>query len=1092
MSVPVGVTLRNGKMSIGVAVFNPKLLVPHCSPKVIRRERLIDLLHNNIQSRFQVLTAPAGFGKTTLLAQFTQDINAPVCWYSLEPADEDPDVLLEGIISSIASRFNRFGQQSFTRLLNTDAVIEKTQLAVNSLVAEIRSEVKDFFIIVIDDFHLIQSSKPAKHLLNLLIEKLPDNCHVIISSRTPVEIPVIIKNLPENPECLINGIQIALTSPETKELIAMRCGTNLTTQEAEKLTRHTGGWMLGVLSGAAKMREHKLWQNDITCDDISDYLTSELYNNQPPKVKNFLLATSTLDDLSPELCNQLLSIVDSRKILRQLYKQNFFMHCINEDKRWYRYHQIFKDFLQNKLMEDDPLGFLELHQLAGSVYEQNHQWDLAIKHYSMAKKTFEVTEILKKVGQEFFKAGKWTTVSKWLDILSPELLNSNPELMLLNAQTVVYTGRSDEAVHILSKLIDKLAADEDWLMKVKALSWRSAAFRLNGYFDEARIDIGKAIRLLELYKGPADLLGDAHRRLGNIHAEQGRFPQALKHFQRALKYFTTILDVGEISRTHNSLGIVYKRLGNLPQAKMHFEKARSGWLKTNNFGALAVVLNNIGIIYQRIGQYDLALETLRYGLEKARSTGYRRVEAGTLISIADILRDLGQYDDALNSYQDGLNIAREVMESSLVAYATAGIGETYQRRGDREKADILLKEAYHQAEEQLQPYEAALFSIPLGISEYEQGRFEKANKILTTASLQLEKMGDKDALARTYFHLAQNSFLSKQYDQAINWLKQVSSLADELGYEDFLITEGKNAVPLIQYGSEREAGGTRFARVLEKIGCIREKKSALETAVGSSAGLEMKIKPDIEVKALGQTIVKINNRRIDDVEWRSQRAKEIFFYLLNYRNGKTREQIAEALWPELSPAKASSNFHINVFRARQALYPGIFVFENGCYKINPSLNISFDVAEFEKLLKGTESSPCQIVSLIPDIEAALGLYGGTFLKELNNEWIEIRRRELENQYIKALSLLVNFFEKKAEYGKATAFLEKLIAVDPYDEDAFYRIMRFHLADRNSPMALYAYRRYAEIVSNCAESETADIRKLQQRILTSASVIPQKN
>jgi two-component SAPR family response regulator len=525
---------------------------------------------------------------------------------------------------------------------------------------------------------------------------------------------------------------------------------------------------------------------------------------------------------------------------------------------------------------------------------------------------------------------------------------------------------------------------------------------------------------------------------------------------------------------------------------MHFEKARAGWLKTNNFGALSVVLNNIGIIYQRLGQYDLALDTLRSGLGKARETGYRRVEAGTLISIADILRDLGEHKDALSTYQEGQEIARQVMESSLVAYATSGIGETYRLQGEREKADILLKEAFHQAQDQQQPYEAALFSIPIGIIEYERGRFENAENILLDASQRLETIGDKDALAKAYYHLAQNSFLSKKYDTAIKWLEKTSRLADELGYEDFLVIEGRNAIPLVQYGSEKAVGGIRFSGVLERINSIRKAESVTNSTVGFSSGPETKRRSDIEVKTLGQSCVRVNNRQLDDADWRSQRAKEIFFYLLTFQSGRTREQIAADLWPDLSPSKASSNFHINLFRARQALYPGIFVFENNCYQVNPNLHISFDALEFEKLLDGIDT-PSSLISSLSNVEKAIRLYNGAFLKELNGEWIEVRRRELENIYIKALSLLVDHYEKKGEYGKATTFLEKLIAIDPYDEDVYYTIMRSYIAEKNSPMALYAYKRYAEIVNSSVEPGIpADIRELQQRILASAPLIHQRN
>ncbi len=1080
-------------MSIGANLFNPKMLIPHCSQKIIRRERLIDLLHDNIESRVQVLVAPAGYGKTTLLAEFAQDLGTPVCWYNLETADEDPRILLEGILSSLASRFPGFGHLSIARLNSTTDLVKDAVQVVNTIGTEIRSEIPDFFIIVLDDFHFIHDKRAVNNLLNLFIEKLPENCHVIISSRSPVELPIVSKNLVRHPASMITSSQIGLTPAETKDLVTLRYGKNLSMQEAEKLTRHTGGWILGVLSSINNLDESQNFTvTGFSQDEIYSYLTTEIFEKQPEVVQTFLLASSVLDDLSPEFCDQLLSTTSSRKILRQLSRQNLFMQCIDEKKRWYRYHQVFKDFLQAKLLEDDPGRFLEIHGLAGSVYKEDRMWDLAVKHFSIAKKYSENVAIIKTAGPEFLKSGKWTTVSKWLDTLPHELRASDSELVIFDAQARAYLGKSDAAVHILSPLITQLSDENDWLLKGEALSWRGAAFRLNGYFEEAQADIGASIQLLEQHPSPPELLGVAHRRLGDIHLEQGRFTPALEHFEHALKYFTSVLDVGEIARAHNSLGITHKRLGNLPKAKMHFEKTRAGWLKTNNYGALSVVLNNIGIIYQRIGQYDLALDTLRSGLEKARETGYRRVEAGTLISIADILRDLGEYKDALSAYQEGQEIARQVMESSLVAYATSGIGETYRLQGEREKADILLKEAFHQAQDQQQPYEAALFSIPMGVIEYERGRFENAEDILFDASQRLEAIGDKDALAKAYFHLAQNSFLSKKYDQAIKWLENTSRLADDLGYEDFLVVEGRNAIPLVQYGSEKAVGGARFSGVLEKINSTRGRKFDSDSTAGFSSGPELKTKSDIEVKTLGQSCVKINHRQLDDADWRSQRAKEIFFYLLTYRSGRTREQIAADLWPDLSTSKASSNFHINLFRARQALYPGIFVFENNCYQVNPNLHISFDALEFEKLLGGVDLS-CHSISSLSNVEEAIGLYNGAFLKELNGEWIEVRRRELENKYMKALSLLVDHYEKKGEYSKATTFLEKLIAIDPYDEDVYYSIMQSYIAEKNSPMALYAYKRYAEIVNSSVEPGIpGDIRELQQRILASAPLIHRQN
>jgi two-component SAPR family response regulator len=358
--------------------------------------------------------------------------------------------------------------------------------------------------------------------------------------------------------------------------------------------------------------------------------------------------------------------------------------------------------------------------------------------------------------------------------------------------------------------------------------------------------------------------------------------------------------------------------------------------------------------------------------------------------------------------------------------------------------------------------------------------------VLDDASQRLKTMGDRDALAKTYFHIAQASFLSRKYDRAVEWLEKVSSLADELGYEGFLATEGRNAIPLIQYGAEKGIGGTRFFRILEKIGTISERKPTGLIA-GITNDLDVQTKPDIEARALAHTQVTINNRRVGDADWRSNRAKEVFFYLLTHWSGQTKEQIIAALWPDLSPAKGTSNLHINLFRARRALYPSIFVFEDGRYRINPNLRIWYDVTEFESLLTSTETQPSVNRDYTPILERALELYSGTFLEELYSEWIEVRRRELENKYLKALSMLADCYAGKGSYSQAVALLEKYIAVDPYEEDAYCRMIRWHLAERNRSLALRTYKQYVEFAANESKAESShEIQRLYQRIVAGGS------
>ncbi len=1077
-------------MAIVIAEFVTKVLVPRRRKDVIRRQRLIDLLHDYIHLRVQVVSAPAGYGKTTLLVDFGNDIEAPVCWYSLDVSDQDPKLFLEGILSSIRFRFPNFGQLTHSRLLVAEDVAREAGHLVGTLTGEMYTAIPEYFLLVIEDYHFVEDSDSVKKLLDLFLERAPDNCHIIISSRTSVELPVISKLASKRQAARLDTSDLSFTPMEVKELLATHYGLHLSNAEADKLASDMEGWIVGVLLSTYSLHAGGLRRTvpTLTKQDVFHYLASEVYEKQSSDIQSFLLTSSTLDELEPEFCDHLLGLDNSRKLLHDIERRNLFTNRVDGEKSWYRYHHLFREFLQTKLLEEKPEQFALLHCKVASLFEQEQRWNDAITHFLVAKKYEEAMRVIETVGEDFLKFGKWATVSKWVEALPRDMRLSDPGLVLLHAQSLIHLGEVNEAASVLTKLLNQTTSTEDWLYRAKALSWRSAALRLASNFTNAKSDIRAAIRLLEQHGGPADILGEAHRRLGSIHMEQGRFRLAQRHLRRALKLFSSIFDVGLIAVVHDSLGMTYKGLGDLTKANMYFEQAREEWQKAKNFGALALTLNNIGLIYQRQGQYDLALDTLGLGLEKTRESGYRRAEACILISMAEVLRDLDLYDDALRLYHEGLELAREVMEAYYVAYATAGIGETYRLLGARDKAEVFLKEAISQAEEQGRTYEVPLFVTQLGVIEYERGQYETAMAIFLSACERLSEMGDKDALARAYFHLAQASFLSKNYDMAIDWLQKVSDLADELGYEDFLAIEGINSFILIQYGASKGVGGNRFVRITEKIRRRRDSKRRLPTTE-VSIGSCVVVKPDIEAHTLGESRVLVNSRLIRDAEWRSNKAKEMFFYLLYSSAGQRKEQITVALWPDLSPAKATSNFHINLYRARRAVFPGILNLEQGRYKFNPDVNIWFDVVEFEGLLNKVEKLPLGSKATVAYLERAIELYTGPFMEDCYSEWAEMQRREFEEKYLKALSLLASFYGDIGEYNRAIALLEKFIAIDPYQDETYCQIMEWYVAIGDKVSALRTYKRYLDTAAGeMGFTPSARMQELHNRILRSKEIV----
>jgi len=1062
--------------------FPTKLLVPRKGENVICRQRLIDLLHSNIHLPVQIVYAPAGYGKTTLLIDFVNDLDVPVCWYSLDTSDQDPRLLLEGIMASIRFHFPNFGQLTESRLLAAKNVVREGPELVGTLTGEMYVAIPDFFIFVLEDYHLIEDNQSARTLISLLVDRAPDNCHIIVSSRNSVELPGVSTLALQHRVARLSTSHLSFTPIEVKELLTTHYGLQLSDEEAKKIASDTEGWVIGILLRSHGLREEESPRDVSTISqrDVFRYLTFEVLERQPSEIQSFLLASSTLDDMKPESCDRLCGINNSRALLHQIETRNLFIHCVDDEKAWYRYHHLFREFLQAKLLEEYPEQFMFLHTKAASFFEQEQQWNEAITHFLTARRYDKALRVIKGVAQDSQNSGKWVTVSKWVEALPKSMRLSDPDLALINAQYLIHLGEVDEAIHVLTNLLREISTGEDWLHRAKALSWRSAAFRLTGLFTEAKRDVEVAIRLLKQHSGPVDILGDAYNRLGNIHAEQGRFILALRNMRQALKQYSSIFSVSNMAAVHNSLGITYKRLGDLTKANMHFEHAMEGWQKTNDLGNLASTLNNMGTIYQRWGQYDLALNTLRHGLEKARQTGYRRTEACILINLAEVLRDLDLYDEALAAYQEGLELARQVMETYFVAWATAGIGETYRLLGDTDKAEVLLKEAAAQAEEHGQTYEASLFATQLGIIEYGRGQYETATRILLATCERLRNVGDKDALARAYFHLAQASFLSTKYDLAINWLEKVSGLADELGYDHFLSVEARNAALLIQYAASKGVGGNRFVRIMDNMRPRRDRKR-IQIPANTSIGLSVATKPDIKAYTLGETRV-VSSHTISDSEWRSNRAKELFFYLLTQSTGQTKEQITGALWPDLAPAKATSNFHINLYRARRAISPSIFLIEEGRYKVNPHLNIWFDIAEFDSLLSQAENRPHSSKAKLANLEQAIEIYRGPFMKEFYGEWIELLRRELEDKYLRALSSLVSLKGDRGEHEAAIVLLEKYLVIDPYYDEVYCQIMEQCLALEDKASALRTYRRYIDgVASELGVSPPARMEELHKHI-----------
>jgi len=449
---------------------------------------------------------------------------------------------------------------------------------------------------------------------------------------------------------------------------------------------------------------------------------------------------------------------------------------------------------------------------------------------------------VKAVADELLKRGEYSSLLTWIHKIPAEIRANDYDLSLIFAQSLIHTGELHQAGGILTETINRCSGDDKSLqVMANALIWRSATHRLAGNLDNAIADAETALAQLHNSETNPTLVANAQFRLGNALLDVGDLNKSIEHLKLAVKSSANNFDLDLIARIQQSLGAAYFRRGNITTAAIHFEYAREGWEKTGNSGALAATMNSLAYLYQRLGEPKRALDMLSAALSQAQSAGSKRIEASILIALGVVQRDLDEFDRSVVTLESSLTVAREAMEKNFVSWARAELGDTYRRMG-----------------------QYSFFNVLLGISKFMGGDQNGGMNLLSTTAQRLESGGDQDALARCYFFLACCYFTIKDFENTSIWLGKTLSLADKLGYHEFLATDGEDFQLLIHFAASKHIGGDRFVNVQKRINeKLRAKRSKAITDGGEISP------PGVEAYSFGDAKVWVFSKSVEENEWRS-------------------------------------------------------------------------------------------------------------------------------------------------------------------------------------------------------------------------------
>ena len=598
---------------MSIPILATKLYIPPPRPKVILRSHLIEQLNGAIHRKLILISAPAGFGKTTLVSEWIAVCQRPVAWISLDEEDNDLVRFLAYLIAALQTIAANIGDRVLSVLQSPQPPPVETMLT--TLLNEITT-IPDNFVLVLDDYHMIEA-QPIDNALTFLLMHLPPKMHLVITTREDPQLP-LARLRARGQLTELRATDLRFTYSEAAGFLNLLMGLQLTEEDIAALETRTEGWIAGLQLAALAL------QGTITTQGrpvvagfiksftgshhfIMDYLIEEVLRQQPASIQTFLLRTSILDRLCGPLCDVVLfdesasgQSTSGQETLEYLEHANLFIVPLDNERSWYRYHHLFTDLLRQRLYlsnasstEIDVNRINELHSRASRWYEE-HGFDLEAFHHAAAANDVDRAErLIDGKGIPLHFSGAVSTILDWLGSLPKTVLDARPKLWYRYASLLLISGQSacvEEKLQAVetalqaSETVEKMSSDETRNL-VGQIAAARATLALTRYDVETML--AQSRRALE-YLHPTSLftrsnafwtLGFACILQGDRAAARQAFTEAISLSQASGGIFTLILatiglgNVQEADIQLHQAAETYQRVlqlaGDQPQQIIH-------------------------------------------------------------------------------------------------------------------------------------------------------------------------------------------------------------------------------------------------------------------------------------------------------------------------------------------------------------------------------------------------------------------------------------------------------------------------------------------------------------------------------------------
>jgi LuxR family transcriptional regulator, maltose regulon positive regulatory protein len=1038
--------------SKSIPISKTKIIVPYRRTELLSRPRLLESMKSLLDNKLLLLSAPAGYGKTSLLIDLAHNINMPVCWLAADALDRDPQRFLAYLLASLAERFPRIGEASRPQLNRLKSIEQDAEAFLVTLTNEIYDQIVEDFLLIIDDFHILDEYPIISGLVNRFLELVMENCHVLLSSRTLPNLDDVTLMVAREQVAGLSHTELAFNPREVQALYAQNHHQHLSEEAAKELIDQTSGWITGmVLSNSPGMTR-------ISGVDTFAYLGRQVLDQQPEPVREFLMRTSLPEEFNSEFCEFVLGPLFSEpqnwfNFMGYVFEKNLFVLPLGDDGRWLRYHPLFREFLQTRLREERPNEVKPILERMVTVYEKTGEWEKAYFTCKQLNDTDALAGVIERSGTAMLQTAL-VTLEGWINSLPPAMVRTQPGLISLRGMMAAMKGNLDEASQLLDTAVSVYRKHHDMAGWTLALTRRAHTLRLQAKYDDSLRDINDALEMAEAAPELQALYAEALRIKGlNLH-RLGQSRSAVQELEHSLSLYTELKETGSIPMLLGETAMVHATIGNVDSAKSLYQEALKIWRAEKNLFSQASTLNNLAVLYHQLGEYEYALDAYEDGLSCARNSQNQHVEALLLAGLGDLYCEIDDFDAAAQAYEHAETIVGSLSGLFISNYLFLARANLALLQGDLQAASHILRSFRKKLDDNPSAYERGIWALLQGRYHFLKHESRKAISFLREGKDCFMQDGRESESQWCLVWLIAAYEQAGQIESAKTIFRELLAMRNKPTHA-VLITLHQAYGHLKALQNDPQIG-KNLGNWLDKSRQLGDRIFFVRRALRRHAQSIQIPAAGLVIRSFGRAEVRVSGRTLAMSDWKTKSVRDLFFYFLFRQEAVTKEQIGEVLWPEVTdPQALKARFKDEIYRLRRAVGKNVIVLDEVYYHFNRRLDYEYDVEAFEAYLHRAQKTK-DMAKRIDYYQKAVDLAQGPFLNEIDALWVSEERQRLGQLYVSALEELASLYLNSNQLEQCFSICHLALEQDRFNEAIYQVEMRAYavLGDRASIVRLY--------------------------------------